>query len=112
MISNNQFINTFCPDIVNVWSQYDGSNIEQWTIGNGCRQNQEAKLKIEQWTIGFGCRQNQEAKLKIVGGEIPQSNQQENDPTSSYITSVIISWPLVLYWPVNKQVSLKPFTNL
>ena len=29
-----------------VWSQYDGGNIEQWTIGNGCCQNQEAKLKI------------------------------------------------------------------
>ena len=29
-----------------VWSQYDGGNIEQRTIGYGCRQNQEAKLKI------------------------------------------------------------------
>ena len=25
-----------------VWSQYDGGNIEQITIGYGCRQNQEA----------------------------------------------------------------------
>ena len=31
--------------IVFVWSQYDGGNIEQRTIGYGCRQNQEAKLK-------------------------------------------------------------------
>ena len=30
-------------DIVYVWSQYDGANIEQWY---GWRQNQEAKLKI------------------------------------------------------------------
>ena len=29
-----------------VWSQYDGGNIEQRTIGYGCRQNQEAKEKI------------------------------------------------------------------
>ena len=36
-----------------VWSQYDGGNMEQRTIG---------------------CRQNQEAKLKIVGGAIPWSN--------------------------------------
>ena len=34
---------------------------------------------------------NQEPKLKIVGGVIPQSNQQEADPTSSYITPVIMS---------------------
>ena len=53
-------------DIVFVWSQYDGANIEQRTIG-------------------YGCRQNQEAKLKIVGGVIPPSNQQEADPTSSYM---------------------------
>ena len=32
--------------IVHVWSQYNGANIEQWTIGYGWRQNQEAKLKI------------------------------------------------------------------
>ena len=32
--------------IVFVWSQCDGGNIEQRTIGYGCRQNQEAKLKI------------------------------------------------------------------
>ena len=31
--------------IVFVWSQYDGRNIEQRTIGYGCGQNQEAKLK-------------------------------------------------------------------
>ena len=41
--------------------------------------------KQKQWTIG------QEAKLKIVGGVIPQSNQKEADPTSIYITSVIMS---------------------
>ena len=32
--------------IVFVWSQYDGANIEQRTIGYGWHQNQEAKLKI------------------------------------------------------------------
>ena len=32
--------------IVYVWSQHDGVNIEQWTIGYGWRQNLEAKLKI------------------------------------------------------------------
>ena len=32
--------------IVFVWSQYDGGNIEQGTIGYGFRQNQKAKLKI------------------------------------------------------------------
>ena len=32
--------------IVYVWSQYDGANIEQRTIGYGWRQNPEAKLKI------------------------------------------------------------------
>ena len=58
--------------IVYVWSQYDGANIEQWTIG-------------------YGWRQNQEAKLKIVGGVISWSNYQEADPTNSYITSVIVS---------------------
>ena len=58
--------------IVYVWSQYDGGNIEQRTIG-------------------YGSRQNQEANLKIVGGVIPQSNQQEADPISSYKTSVIVS---------------------
>ena len=39
-----------CPEvsdiIVLVWSQYDGANIGQYTIGYGWRQNQEAKLKI------------------------------------------------------------------
>ena len=63
--------------IVFVWSQYDGGNIEQRAIG-------------------YGCRQTQKAKLKIVGGVILWSNQQEADPTSSYITSVIMSKPLVL----------------
>ena len=38
-----------------VWSQDDGADIEQWTVG-------------------YGWRQIQEAKLKIVGGVIPQSN--------------------------------------
>ena len=53
------------PSIVYVWSQHDGVNIEQWTIG-------------------YGWRQNLEAKLKILGGVITRSNQQEADPTSSY----------------------------
>ena len=51
-----------CQSIVFVWSQYDGPNIEQYTIG-------------------YGWRQNQEAKQKIVGGELPGSNQQDLDPT-------------------------------
>ena len=58
--------------IVYVWSQYDGGNIKQRTIG-------------------YCSHQNQEASLKIVGGVILQSNQQEADPTSIYITSVIVS---------------------
>ena len=33
------------PTIVCVWSQYDGDNIEQRTIGYGYLQNQEAKIK-------------------------------------------------------------------
>ena len=65
-------INNNIQIIVFVWSQYDGGNIKQRTIG-------------------YGCRQNQEAKLKIVAGVIPRSNQQEADPTSSFITSVIMS---------------------
>ena len=67
--------NKTCPglSIVYVWSQHDGS------------------ANIEQWTIGYGWRQYPEAKLKIVGGVILRSNQQEADPTSSYITSVIVS---------------------
>ena len=32
---------------------------------------------IEQRTIGYGCHQNQEAKLKIVEGIIPWPNQQK-----------------------------------
>ena len=32
--------------IVFVWSQYDGANIEQLTVGYGWRQNQKVKLKI------------------------------------------------------------------
>ena len=48
--------------IVFVWSQYDGANIEQKTIG-------------------YGWRQNQKAKLKIVGGDLSGSNQQDLDPT-------------------------------
>ena len=59
------------PSIVFVWSQNDGGNIEQRTIG-------------------YGCRQNQEAKLKIVGGDLSGSNQQDLDPTIHYITSVIV----------------------
>ena len=65
--------------IVFVWSRYDGGNIEQRTIAY-----------IVKKTIGYGCRQNQDAKLKIVGGVILRSNQQELDPTNSYITSVIV----------------------
>ena len=33
-------------NIVYVWSQYDGANIEQRTVDYGWRQNQEAELKI------------------------------------------------------------------
>ena len=55
-----------------MWSQYDGANIEQWPIGYGWHQNQEAKQKIE-------------------GGVITWSKQEEADPTSSNTTSVIVS---------------------
>ena len=48
--------------IVFVWSQYDGANIDQRTIGDG-------------WC------QNQEANLKIVGGDLYGSNQQDLYPT-------------------------------
>ena len=58
-------------DIVFIWSQYDGANIEQRKIG-------------------YGRRQNQEAKLKIVGEDLYGSNQQDLDPTVHYITSVIV----------------------
>ena len=57
--------------IVFVWSQYNGANIEQKTIGSGWRQNQEAKLKI-------------------VGKDLPGSNQQDLDPIIHYIISVIV----------------------
>ena len=56
------FEHTTVTFIVFVWSQYDGANIEQRTIG-------------------YGWRQNQEAKLKIVGGDLSGSNQQDLDPT-------------------------------
>ena len=36
---------SFRRSIVFIWSQYDGVNIEQRTIGYGWRQNHEAKLK-------------------------------------------------------------------
>ena len=36
----------FSINIVVVWSQYDGGNIEQRTIGYGCGKTKEAKLKI------------------------------------------------------------------
>ena len=42
-IQSNIFITI---PIVFVWSQYDGANIEQRTIGYGWRQNKEVKLKI------------------------------------------------------------------
>ena len=42
--------------IVFVWSQYDGTNIEQQKIG-------------------YGWRQKQKAKLKIVGGALSQTNK-------------------------------------
>ena len=58
--------------IVFFWSQYDGYNTEQRTIA-------------------YGCCQNQEAKLKDCKGVIPRSNQQEADPTNSYIKSEIMS---------------------
>ena len=34
-----------CTNIVFVLSQYDGGNIEQWTIGYGCHQNQRSQAK-------------------------------------------------------------------
>ena len=34
-----------CGNIVFVWSQYDGGNIEQRTIGYGCHQNQRSQAK-------------------------------------------------------------------
>ena len=37
-------------------------------------------LNIEQWTIGYGWRQNQEAELKIVEGAMSWSNQQLYKP--------------------------------
>ena len=51
-------------------------------------------------------------KLRIVGGYLAGSNQQDLDLTIHYITSVIVPQPLVLYWPMNKQVTLEPSTNL
>ena len=57
--------------IVFVWSQYDGANIEQRTIG-------------------YAWRQNQEAKLIIVEGDLSGSHQQDLDPTIHYITPVIV----------------------
>ena len=56
-------------DIVFVWSQYDGANIEQWTIG-------------------YSWRQNQESKLKNVGGAI--SNQQLYNICNCAITFSIV----------------------
>ena len=41
--------------------------------------------KSRKITIGYGWCQNQKAKLKVAGGVIPQSNQQEADPTISFI---------------------------
>ena len=68
-------------------------------------------------TIAYGWRQNQEDKLKIVekiclDPNLSGSNQQDLDSTIHNITSVIVPLPLVLYWPVNKQVTLRPRTNL
>ena len=56
-------------------------------------------LNNEQWAV-IG------AKTNIIWEE------QLLDPTNNYITSVFVSLPLVLYWPVNKQVTLKPWTNI
>ena len=50
--------------------------------------------------------------ITTVGGDLSESNQQDLDPTIHYITSVILPQPLVLYWPLNKQVTLKPCTNI
>ena len=58
--------------IVYVWSQHDGGNAEQWTIG-------------------YGCRQNQEAKLKIVGGVIPYNSYIDNFPDDRY-DMIFMSW--------------------
>ena len=43
-----------CLIIVYVWSQYDGGNIEQRTIGYGSSQNQKANLKILGGLIQWG----------------------------------------------------------
>ena len=75
----------FARYIVFVWSQYDGANIEQWTIGYGWRQNQ---------------------KLSSFGetDHLTMWEEQYLDPTSTYITSVIVSKPLVLYWRVKNKL--------
>ena len=57
--------------IVFVWSQHNGGNIEQRKIG-------------------YGCRQNQEAKLKNCGRSNSLIQPTKADPTSHYITSVIV----------------------
>ena len=44
---------------------------------------------IEQWAIGYGWRQNQEAKLKNVGGAIYWSNQQLYNICNCVITFTI-----------------------
>ena len=46
VIVNNWYHKYIYNIIVYVWSQYDGANIEQWKLGYGWCQNQEAKLKI------------------------------------------------------------------
>ena len=46
------------------------------------------------------------AKTKIMWEE------QLLDPANKYLTSVIEPKPLVLYWPVNEQVTLKPSDNI
>ena len=57
--------------IVFVGSQYDGADIEQWTIG-------------------YGWRKNQRAKLNIVGGAISGSNQELYNICNCVITFGIV----------------------
>ena len=50
------------------WSQYDGGNVEQRTMGCGCRQNQKAKLKIVGGDI-MPCKNYQFMNIYIVGSQ-------------------------------------------
>ena len=71
-------------DIVFVWPQYDGANIEQRTIG-------------------YRWRQNQEANLKIVGGDLSGSNQMVT------IIVVIINHNVWIKYTISFSVGVKDF---